>query len=89
MSVRWRGRDLMSELTKYFSNVTIVESKKGVKVMKRTADILDKHLLEDTEPLTLRCGYVNKCNERINGFCAFKGKWCSQQIKENIGELKL
>lgn len=69
-------------LEKFLPNVTIVESKSGVKVMKRTVDILDKHLLEDMAPLTIRCGYVGKCNDRINGFCGFNGKWCSQQVKE-------
>lgn len=79
----------MSELTKYLPKLTIQESKSGVKVMKRTSDILDKHLLEDTEPLTIRCGYVSKCGCQVNGFCGFKGKWCSQQVKEIVGELKL
>ena len=79
----------MSNLENYLPKLAIVEGKQGVKVLKRTSDILDRHLLEDTEPLTVRCGYIGKCSDRFNGFCGFKGKWCSQQVKENMGELKL
>lgn len=69
-------------LDRYFSQLTIVESKKGVKVMKRTSEILDKHFLEETTPLTVKCGYVFGCKDRVNGMCGFRGKWCSQQLRE-------
>ena len=75
----------MTELTKYLPNVTIQETKSGVKVMKRTSDILNKHMLEENEPLKpllLRCGYVGACKDRVNMMCGFQGKWCSQQVKE-------
>ena len=72
-------------LDEFMPNVQIVESKAGIKIMAPVpvdAGVIDKFVLEDTKPLEFRCGYVGDCKDRFNGWCGFKGKWCSQRVKE-------
>jgi hypothetical protein len=69
-------------LEKYFSQVTVIDKPNGAKEAVVTEKILIRETKKDPrQQSAIPCYYPLSCSDRENGFCYFKGKWCSGRVK--------